>query len=193
MKKYLYIAMIIIALLCIHRAYFSEHIGWGEDSKPHTDNFLELLTDENYEGLSEKYGSGMSPDALKKKFDRFHSLFGRIISYRYKRASASYDSRSGNLMGFSVSYQIDFDSAKNCRGVFGIKRLIGSDQAKCLILKELFVNFGLKQCLYRPFRGQKERYRKNSESYNALFDAEKCDIGPENAYFGACFAYFSIS
>ncbi|GEM_PF-5545212 len=34
----------------------------------------------------------------------------------------------------------------------------GSDQAKSLILKELFVYFSLKQCLYRPFWGQKGRY-----------------------------------
>jgi len=32
----------------------------------------------------------------------------------------------------------------------------GSGRAKSLISKELFVYFGLKQCLYRPFRGQKE-------------------------------------
>jgi len=70
---------------------------------------------------------------------------------------------------------------------------LGSDQAKSLILKELFVYFSLKQCLYRPFWGQKEQYigrkaygrvqlRKETESCNALFDAEKCDIGPGGVY-----------
>ncbi len=42
----------------------------------------------------------------------------------------------------------------------------GSGRGKCLILKELFAYFSLKQCLYRPFRGQKERYRKKAYVLN---------------------------
>jgi len=35
--------------------------------------------------------------------------------------------------------------------------------------------------------------RKKTESYNALFDTEKCDIGPENACNLIDFTYFSKS
>ncbi len=68
----------------------------------------------------------------------------------------------------------------------------GSGHSKHLILNGIAAYFAFKSGLYRSFRGQKERYRKNSESYNALFDAKKGDIGPENAYFWACITHFSI-
>ncbi|MDM8552164.1 hypothetical protein QUF72_18915, partial [Desulfobacterales bacterium HSG2] len=79
---------------------------------------------------------------------------------------------------------------------------MGLGHDKCLILKELSAYFGLKKGLCRPFRGQKGRYRKKhmtgffsfarrAESYNALFDAKKGDIGPENAYNWIDFADFS--
>ncbi|RLC10567.1 MAG: hypothetical protein DRI57_20205 [Deltaproteobacteria bacterium] len=40
--------------------------------------------------------------------------------------------------------------------------------------------------------GKAFQLREETESCNALSDAEKGDIGPENACFGVCFAYFSI-
>ena len=61
--------------------------------------------------------------------------------------------------------------------VYGVV-VYGVGHSNLLILKELYAYFGLKKGLYRSFWGQKGRYRKNSESYNALFDAKKCNIGP---------------
>ncbi len=43
------------------------------------------------------------------------------------------------------------------------------------------------------FGGKKGDIEKNSESYNALFDAKKYDTGHKNACFRACLTYFSIS
>ena len=43
--------------------------------------------------------------------------------------------------------------------------VLGSDQVKCLILKNFDVNFGLKTGLYRSFGCQKGRYR-NRKSQN---------------------------
>ena len=57
------------------------------------------------------------------------------------------------------------DYEKFCRWVeLGLGRIgcgrIGSDQAKSLMIKAIFVYFGLKQGLYRSFRGQKGPYRR---------------------------------
>ena len=73
------------------------------------------------------------------------------------------------------------------RRVRTIEGSIGSDCGT----KELSAYFGFRQGLYCSFLGQKGRYGKNSESCNILSDAEKCDTGPENACFWACFTCFS--
>ena len=42
---------------------------------------------------------------------------------------------------------------------------LGSDQGKCLILKNFDVNFGLKTGLYGSFGGQKEPYRNRKSQH----------------------------
>jgi len=78
-----------------------------------------------------------------------------------------------NIFGFAEEREWDTESV-GCTG---------SGHSKYLILNGIAAYFAFKSGLYRSFWGQKGRYRKNSESYNALFDAKKGDIGPENTCF----------
>ncbi|RLC09146.1 MAG: hypothetical protein DRI57_22665 [Deltaproteobacteria bacterium] len=62
-----------------------------------------------------------------------------------------------------------------------------------MISKGLSAYFGLKQGLYRSFRGQKGQYGKNSESCDALSDAKKCGTGRRvNGNMIYVFSLFSV-
>lgn len=95
---------------------------WGKESRYFTDNFMELLTDKDYQGLFEKYTSykGKNADDLKSSLNKLYQLFGDIKSYEYAGPSSSSAGQFGPLTSFYLIYHITFDSGKIYQGDFNI-------------------------------------------------------------------------
>lgn len=93
----------------------------GKESKPYTDDFLELLKNENYEELYRKYAieSGINLNDFKKEIEKLHNIFGRIKSYKYAGVSASFGGMPGTYICFYIYYKIKFDSGKSEHDTFG--------------------------------------------------------------------------
>lgn len=95
---------------------------WGDELRHYTDNFIELLIDQNYQSLFEKYASctGKDVEDLKNSFEELYQSFGIIKSYKYAGASSSSYGQFGPLTSFYLNYQMTFDSGKIYQGDFKI-------------------------------------------------------------------------
>ena len=92
------------------------------ESIPYADNFLKLLIDRQYEEIYKKYAtdSGMGIGDLKRHAEIIDSEFGVIKSFSYERMSFAQDGMFGDLLGFFLYYNLEFDNGKNYTGTFSI-------------------------------------------------------------------------
>ena len=97
--------------------------SYRKESKPYTDNFLNLLINKEYDKIYKTYfinNSGNFKD-FKQKMDNLSNDFGNVVSYEYRRVTASKDGIFGNLLGVTISYNINFNDGKNYLGYFSIE------------------------------------------------------------------------
>jgi len=123
-RKLLLFLIIIVGLLFLPVVFDSLKLNeWAEGSRPFTDNFLYLLKQKEYDELFQKYfsDSGMPLGEMSRQFVKLHEMFGQITFYEYVSSSSTSFGQFGPLTGYSMYYQIKFDSGKTCQGNFGIE------------------------------------------------------------------------
>jgi len=114
----------VILLLYAFRDFLSHPTSeWRKESKLYTDNFLQLLKDDDYEELYRKYAadSDISVDVFKKELEKLNNVFGRIKSYNYRGASTSYEGGNRILTSFFIIYRMTLDNGKSYQGNFDIE------------------------------------------------------------------------
>ena len=96
--------------------------NWGEEVKPFTDSFLELLMSSKYDQLCKKYCGydTKKADDIKKEFEKLYHMFGNIKSYEYAGPSSSFAGEFGPVTSFYMNYRIAFDTGRTYEGDFDI-------------------------------------------------------------------------
>jgi hypothetical protein len=120
-SKYYYKYYWIIIFLVI-MGYFiysiSESKKWSKELKPFLSNFLEVLQDGSYKEFYESYvnKSKININETEKQLRYIEEIFGNIVSYEFIQDVKAFNGKI--LSGFSMIYQLKFDSGKTCQGHF---------------------------------------------------------------------------
>ena len=126
-KKRIIFVIVIICVLCFPLTYSTisglRLKGYEKKTLPHTDKALRFLMNNEYDQLYQHYASdsGMNLYDFKQQVEKLHTVFGRIHAYRYKGFSSSDSGIFGRLLGFYMTYDIEFDSKKTHQGNFSIE------------------------------------------------------------------------
>jgi len=126
-KKRIIFLIAIICVLCFPLTYSTisglRLRGYEKKTLPYTDRALRLLMNNEYDQLYKHYASdsGMTLHDFKQQVENLHAAFGRIHAYRYKGFSSSHSGMFGRLIGFYMTYDIDFDNKETNQGNFSIE------------------------------------------------------------------------
>lgn len=139
--KYLPIFIIILIIGYFIYSIF-ESKQWSKESKPYTDNFMELLKDDNWEELYTKYAqySGVELIEFKTNLSKLYNNFGKIVAYEYVQDAKAYSGKT--LTSFYIIYRLKVDSGRSFQGNINIEIDKNTNLPKPGRIKEFYIDGG---------------------------------------------------
>jgi len=120
------LVFVVILILCIPLIFAQiarfRLNKYEKDSIPYTTDFLNLLIDDKYTELYQKYASnsGMDLNEFKEKIKRIQSDFGVLQSHSYSQMMFSQKNMFGGIIGFFLTHSMDFKNGKSYTATFSI-------------------------------------------------------------------------